>query len=278
MLNAIIAALTLSLISQTAFDQEDPSPHTEQFIEANGIRLQYLDWGGEGEPLVMLTGYGNTAHTFDDFAPRFTDLFHVVSFTRRGTAPSERTPTGYDLATLTADLEAFLLTLGLRRAHLVGHSFAGTEMTEFATLHPDRVASLVYIDAALDLAAGYALMQDPIVSLPEPQPGSPYAQVMTWQQVYTPDFSKLRSPALAFYTTRAPVPIPRDATDEIRRGIDEFAQTKWVPLVEGMAEKFGADTNTGRAIVFENVGHYIFSDREDDVVREMQNFYAPIMR
>ena len=45
----------------------DRSPHTEGFLAPNGERLHYLDWGGEGEPLVLLTGLGSTAHTFDDF-------------------------------------------------------------------------------------------------------------------------------------------------------------------------------------------------------------------
>ncbi len=277
MLIAITALLTLSLLSQAALAQ-DASPHEEHFVEANGIRIQYLDWGGEGEPLVMLTGYGTAAHTFDDLAPRFTDQFRVVSFTRRGTAPTERTAEGYDLATLTTDLKAFLDALGFRRVHLVGHSFAGTEMTEFATLHPERVASLVYIDAALDSAAGFVLMKESGGRLPQPQPGSPYSQVMSWQQVHTPDFSKLKAPALAFYTTQAPIPVPRDAPDEVRRKIDEFARTKWMPLVDRMANKFRTETNTGRAIVFEGASHYLFRDREDDVVREMRSFYTSLER
>ncbi len=277
MLIAITAFLALSLLSQAA-PAQDASPHTEHFVEANGIRIHYLDWGGEGEPLVMLTGYGTTAHTFDHFAPRFTDKFHVVSFTRRGTAPSERTVAGYDLATLTTDVKAFLDALGFRGVHLAGHSFAGTEMTEFATLHPERVVSLVYIDAALDSAAGFALMKDSIARLPQPQPGSPYSQVTRWQQLYTPDFSQLKARALAFYTTQAPVPIPKGATDDIRRKIDEFARMKWRPLVDRMANKFRTETNTGRAIVFEGASHYIFRDREDDVVREMRGFYTSLKR
>lgn len=55
MLIALTAFLTLSLLSQLA-PAQDASPHTEHFVEANGIRVHYLDWGGEGEPLVMLTG------------------------------------------------------------------------------------------------------------------------------------------------------------------------------------------------------------------------------
>ena len=149
--------------------------------------------------------------------------------------------------------------------------------TQFATLHPERVISLVYIDAALDLAAGEVVMKDPVISLPQPQPGSPYAQVLAWSNLYTPDFSKLKSPALAFYTTQVPIPIPRNATDDLRRQIDEFSRTKWIPLVFHMAEKFRSEMN-GQTVVMENVSHYMFRDREDDVVRGMQNFYASIKR
>src|SRR4029434_9109022 len=123
------------------------------------------------------------------------------SFTRRGTRPSEMAPSGYDLVTLTSDLEAFLDLLGIQRVHLVAHSFGGTEMTQFATLHPERVMSLVYIDAALDFAAGDAILNGRF-PLPQPQVGSPYSQVLQWLRSYTPDFSTLKSPALAFYTTQ----------------------------------------------------------------------------
>jgi pimeloyl-ACP methyl ester carboxylesterase len=274
----IIAALAfVVLVGQNSTDPKDTSPHTEHFVKANGVNLHYLDWGGEGEPLVLVTGYGTTAHTFDDFAPQLIDRFHVVSFTRKGTNPSERTTSGYDLATLTSDLEAFLDVLGLRRVHLAGHSFGGTEMTELATLHPERVISLVYIDAALDLAAGEIVMKDPVVSLPQPQPGSPYAQVLAWSRSYTPDFSRLKSPALAFYTTQVPIPVPRNVSDDVRRQIDEFSRTKWIPLVLRMAEKFRSETN-GQTVIMENVSHYIFRDRRDEVVRDMQNFYASIKR
>jgi len=272
--------LTLALVAflgQNIGEKTDTSPHTARFVKVKDVNLHYLDWGGDGEPMVLLTGYGSTAHTFDDFATRFTGRFHVVSFTRRGTSPSERTPSGYDLATLTSDLEGFLNALGFEQVHLVGHSFAGTEMTRFATLHLPRVRSLVYIDAALDFAAGDALMQGPLFSIPQPQPGSPYAQVLGWLRSYMPDFSQLKSPAMAFYTTQLPLPIPRDAPAELRQRFDEFAQTKWIPLISRMAEKFRTETK-GRAVVMDNVSHYIFRDREDEVVKTMEEFYAAVKK
>jgi len=50
---------------------KDPSSHVSRFIAVGqDVRLEVLDWGGAGRPLVLLPGGGNTAHVFDDFAPR----------------------------------------------------------------------------------------------------------------------------------------------------------------------------------------------------------------
>src|SRR5687767_1781652 len=76
--------------------QTDASPHTEQFVRVNGVSLHYLDWGGKGDGLVFLTGYGAQAHVFDQLAPKFSASFRVVALTRRGRAPSDVPPTGYD--------------------------------------------------------------------------------------------------------------------------------------------------------------------------------------
>ena len=46
-----------------------------------GVRLEVLDWGGSGGPLVLLAGGGDTAHVFDDFAPKLTSSFHVALLT-----------------------------------------------------------------------------------------------------------------------------------------------------------------------------------------------------
>ena len=114
------------------------------------VRLEVVDWGGRGLPLVFLAGLGNTAHVFDTFAPQFTDHFHVVGITRRGFGASAGTPPPNNLDTLVADVAAALDSLRIGRVVLVGHSIAGEEMTRFAELHGPRCAGLVYLDAAYD--------------------------------------------------------------------------------------------------------------------------------
>ncbi len=129
----------------------DPSPHGVSFVTvAPGVRLEVLDWGGNGSPLVFLSGLGDVAHGFDAFAPQFTDHFHVLAITRRGYGASSQPPTGYDLATRVADLGAVLDSLHLAPVILAGHSIAGDELTAFAASAPAQVSKLVYFDAAFD--------------------------------------------------------------------------------------------------------------------------------
>lgn len=126
----------------------DNSPHKSDFVNVNGIRMHYLDWGGSGDVLLFLAGMGCNAHIFDHFAPRFADKFHVMALTRRGHGESDHPETGYDIDTLTEDISLFLDTLKIDRAILAGHSMAGVEMSRFAAIHPERVLRLVYLDAA----------------------------------------------------------------------------------------------------------------------------------
>jgi non-heme chloroperoxidase len=128
----------------------DPASHRAGYVSNAGVRLHFLDFGGQGEPLVLLTGLGSSAHIFDDLAPDLTDRFRVIAMTRRGHAESDHVASGYTLDRLVGDLRAVLDSLGLGRVHLAGHSIAGGELTRFALLYPDRVLSLIYLDALLD--------------------------------------------------------------------------------------------------------------------------------
>ena len=59
----------------------DPSNHQVRFVSIDGVRLEVLDWGGSGQPLVLLGCY-LTAHVHDEFAPKLTNQFHVFGITQ----------------------------------------------------------------------------------------------------------------------------------------------------------------------------------------------------
>src|SRR2546422_3432883 len=144
----VLVTLVFSLPLAAQSDGPDKSPHKSGFITVNGVRLHYLDWGGKGETILFLHGVGDTAHIYDELAPKFTNDFRVLGLTRRGHGESEIPDTGYDTATRVADIRQFLDVLNIRRATMVGHSAAGNEVSLFAITHPERATKLVYLDAA----------------------------------------------------------------------------------------------------------------------------------
>jgi pimeloyl-ACP methyl ester carboxylesterase len=149
----LLVSLMVPLHSQQPPAWKDPSPHITQFVTVDkNVRLEVLDWGGSGRPLVLLAGGGDTAHVFDDFAPKLTPTFHVYGITRRGFGESGFSPEGYGADRLGDDVLAVLDSLKLNRPVLVGHSLGGEELSSLATRHPNRVAGLVYLEAGYPYA------------------------------------------------------------------------------------------------------------------------------
>jgi len=151
-----MVTLPASLSAQEPTLWHDPSPHKVQFVSVDDkVKLEVLDWGGSGRPLVLLTGLGNTAHVFDEFAPNLTSEYHVYGITRRGygasSAPAPEKD-NYSADRLGDDVLAVLDALKLDRPVLVGHSIAGEELSSIGSRHPERVAGLIYLDAGYSYA------------------------------------------------------------------------------------------------------------------------------
>jgi non-heme chloroperoxidase len=161
--SAIAAPLVLCPIQQLhAADWRDPSPHHSRSVPVDeNVRLEVLDWGGPGRPVVLLAGLGNTAHVFDDFAPKLAHSYHVYGITRRGYGASSCPDEGYAAERLAEDVLGVIDALGLDRPVLMGHSIAGEELSVIGARHGDRIAALVYMDAAADRTPGGRANTDP---------------------------------------------------------------------------------------------------------------------
>ena len=168
--------LAVPLYSQQSAAWRDPSPHRVRFVSVDkNVRLEVLDWGGSGRPLVLLAGGGDTAHVFDEFAPKLTTSFHVYGITRRGFGASGYAATEHPSDRLGDDVLAATDVMKLNRPVLVGHSIAGAELSSVANSHPDRLAGLVYLDAAYSYAFdnGKGANIKEIQELHGPQPPPP---------------------------------------------------------------------------------------------------------
>jgi non-heme chloroperoxidase len=131
----------------------DESPHKVQFITVDqDVKLEVLDWGGTGRPLVLLSGLGNTAHIFDKFALKLNSTYHVYGVTRRGFGESSHPQSGYGADRLGDDVLTVIDALKLNRPVLAGHSIAGEELSSIGSRYPEKVAGLIYLDAGYPYA------------------------------------------------------------------------------------------------------------------------------
>jgi len=134
----------------------DPSPHKASFVTvAPDVKLEVLDWGGKGPPLVFLAGLGRTGHNFDDLAGKFTARHHVYAITRRGYGVSSwpaPTDENFDADRMGDDVIAVLDSLHIEKPVLAGHSIAGQELSSVGTRHPEKIAGLIYLDSLYQYA------------------------------------------------------------------------------------------------------------------------------
>ena len=250
------AAIPLTLTRatpETAFPHA--SSHAVKFVTVQeGVKLEVLDWGGEGRVLLLIAGLGNTAHVYDAFAARLIDKYHVIGITRRGFGASSKPATGYGADRLGDDVLAVMQQLKIDKPVLVGHSLGGEELSSLGSRYPEKVAGLVYLDAAYSYAF-YSPGVEPVPELPAtPTPGIPGA-IMGGTQRYT----KIPAPILAIYALPHAGAMP-----------DAVAEQKG----EAFAKAFEQGLPGARVLRIPNASHYVFRSHEADVLREMIAFIA----
>jgi len=125
---------------------------TSRRLDIGGLSFHYLDWGGDGPPLVMLHGLTGHAHTWDHTAAALRDRYRVLALDQRGHGDSEWAPQ-YGGGLMADDLLGFLDALQLQEVTLMGLSMGGIVAFLFAASHPERVRDLVVLDIGPELAA-----------------------------------------------------------------------------------------------------------------------------
>ena len=281
---------------QRVLDPLDVPP--DRFVVLDGVRFHYLDWGGDGEDLLLLAGLGCTAHVFAELAPHLTDRFRVLALTRRGHGLTERVSSGYGLPDAAEDARRLLDELGVERAHLVGHSMGGGEVSAFAARHPERVRSVVYLDGAYDWADGPA---DGGSDAPTgPARFASYDDFAGYVRSLSPDFEKIWGPAFdAMCRTLVDTHADGSVTEKhspaemapFEQAVDAFrhpfagitapalaiyAVGRWqgesAAWQAASRDRFLAEAADGQVLEIDDASHYLFLDHRDEVLAAMRTF------
>ena len=111
-------------------------------VQANGVRL-YYETRGEGEPLVLVPGFGTGAWIWYRQVPALAERFRVITFDPRGVSRSESAEGQLTIRTFADDIAALLEELKVESAHVLGASFGGFVAQEFALAYPERTHCLI---------------------------------------------------------------------------------------------------------------------------------------
>lgn len=279
--------------TQDTASWRDPSPHQVRWVTVDSsVRLEVLDWGGSGPPLVLLGCY-LSAHAYDNIAPKLTNEFHVYGITRRGIGASDRPATGYTVQRSADDVVAVLDSLNVERSLLVGNSCAGQILTLFASQHSGRLSGLVYLDGAGDpTTPAYdppmpdlkklprPLRTSPRVTFPEAQqraaPFTPEVRrAITVDARIKPNYTGIRVPVLAIYQAQLPFEEVAKQFD-IRNEEERAALRQEYAAMRAMYTRWQQDllaaVPTARIVELPGANLYMFLSNEADIIRELRSF------
>ena len=274
----------MTIVAATASLSGQPAPKV-LFVEVEpDARLEVVDWGGHGRSVILLAGGGDTAHVYDELAPKLTPEYHVFGITRRGFGASSKPTTGYSAASLADDILRVLDALKIDKPVLIGHSVAGDEMSSIGARRSDRIAGLIYLDAAWDRT--YVLPPDQkcgadcdilgISDAPKPDPNHFDPHVALGAGVERPDYARIRVPALALYaaprTWSEMMPGAPKLKDPQKQAAAERVVAKVAGTRKHMEDSFRSGVKNSRLIEIQGANHYIFRSNEADVLLEIRAF------
>ena len=116
--------------------------------DVNGVELEY-EVRGAGEPVLLIDML--IADCFVPLVrePALADSHQLIRYHKRGWVGSTHTPPPVSIADHAADAAALLEHLGVRRAHIAGHSTGASIGVQLALDHPEKVHTLTLLEPTL---------------------------------------------------------------------------------------------------------------------------------
>jgi pimeloyl-ACP methyl ester carboxylesterase len=171
-----------------------PPSHEERersVAVAEGVRLHVVERGpvagapGARRPVLLVHGLASNARLWDGVARSLAASGHpVVAVDQRGHGRSDTPDSGYDMATVTADLAALVAALGWARPVVAGQSWGGNVVLELAARHPHSVSAVAAVDGGfIELSRRFHTWDECAAVLRPPHlEGTPAVRMEQWMR------------------------------------------------------------------------------------------------
>lgn len=142
--------LTLMVLSARSSYGQLPTTPNGNFVEANGIKIYYEEYG-QGEPLFLLHGFGGTTNDWKPFIQEYSKHYRVIVWDMRGHGRSSSSDTSvvFRHETAARDLLAMMDKLKIDKAKAIGHSSGGIVILYAASMNADRFDAIIPVSAQL---------------------------------------------------------------------------------------------------------------------------------
>ena len=131
-------------------------PPSRGHLQAGATRLSYLDWGGQGAPLLLLHGITSSARGWWRAAPALAALsYHVYALDLPGHGESAETG-DHRIANIASLVGTAIHELGLDQPTLIGHSWGGATALTLASEERSLLARVALVDPALRMLPAIA--------------------------------------------------------------------------------------------------------------------------
>jgi pimeloyl-ACP methyl ester carboxylesterase len=267
-----------------------------KFLRMIGMSVHYRDEGA-GPALVLLHGTASSLHTWDGWTRELSASFRLVRMDLPGfglTGPNAAND--YGIAQYVSFLAAFADSLQLERFHLAGNSLGGEIAWHFALAYPQRVQSMILLDAAgyprTDMPFAIQLARNPLTktftrwitprSLVEKSVLEVYGDdgKVTEELVQRYFELTLRAGNRAAFIARAnalhEVEPERIKQITARTLIQWGAEDLWIPVED--AHRFAADIPGSELIVYEGAGHVPMEEIPERTARDAKTFLEAQLR
>lgn len=193
----------------------------ERYVElSNRVRIPYYEKGSKTAiPLILLHGLADSWHVFERIFPYLPDFIHTIAPTQRGHGDASHPETGYGTEDFESDLVAFMDTLHIGKAVILGASSGGFVAKRFAANHPERTLGLIL------LGAPSTFRDNPVI-----------------QETWNSTISKLKDPVdpdfvRRFASSTLPKTVPQDFLEMMIRENQKVLARVWIKTCEALFEE-----------------------------------------
>ncbi len=236
-------------------------------VSVAGLPVRY-EVAGEGDPVVLVHGLSGSTRWWARNVPDLTEHYRVYLVNLPGFGALRRSGPRFVLAEATSWLLAWMEAVGLRSAHLVGHSMGGYLSLRLAARRPEAVGRLVLVDPA-GMPSHRTMLGHLGPLLLSARYGKPsFLPVLVRDALHAGPFTLLRT---------ARDLLAEDVRDDLRR-VEAPTLLVWGkrdPLIPpSIGDVMRAEIPDSRLLVIERAGHNPMFDRPEDFNGALLAFLA----